>query len=126
MRLPKIIGYAIIIWIIPYVTAIPLMGLMNNDLVFFKTIMLVESAIVGAICTVLYFNKVDKEYFKEGLDLGLIWPLVNWLLDFAFLIPFSQMSYGRYFMEIGLRYLIIPVFTISIGYILAKKLFLRH
>ena len=37
----KKIGYGLILWVIPYVTAIPLMGLMQTDLIFFKTIMIV-------------------------------------------------------------------------------------
>jgi hypothetical protein len=41
MMMLKKIGYGLILWVIPYVTAIPLMGLMQTDLIFFKTIMIV-------------------------------------------------------------------------------------
>lgn len=49
----KKMGYGVILWVIPYVTAIPLMGLMKTDIVFFKTIMIVEGTIVGGILSAL-------------------------------------------------------------------------
>ena len=115
------IGYGFIVWVVPYVSAIPLLGLMQSDQIFFKTIMIVEGGIVAAICAVLYFNKVEKEFYKEGILLGAVWLGINWLLDFIALLPLSKMAYGQYFAEIGLRYLVMPVFTVSIGYILGKK-----
>lgn len=36
----KKIGYGLILWVIPYVTAIPLMGLIQTDRIFFKVMML--------------------------------------------------------------------------------------
>ena len=116
------IGYGFIVWVVPYVSAIPLLGLMESDPIFFKTLMIVIGGIVAAICIVLYFNKVEKDYLKEGIWLGVIWLVVNWLLDFAALLPLSKMPYAQYFKEIGLRYLVMPAFTVPIGYLLSKKI----
>ena len=118
----KKIGYGLIVWVIPYVSAIPLLGLMETDPIFFKTIMILIGSIVGAICAVLYFNKVEKDFLKEGIILGVVWIIVNWLMDFAALLPLSKMPYGQYFMEIGLRYIGMLTPTVAIGYILSKKI----
>lgn len=118
----KKIGYGFIVWVVPYVTAIPLMGLMISDPTFFKTIMIVEGTIVGMICAVAYFNGVKKNYLQDSLVLGLVWLIVNWLLDFVLLIPFSKMPLDRYFLEIGLRYIGMLAPTVAIGYLLEKKL----
>ncbi len=117
----KKIGYALILWVIPYVTAIPLMGLMNSDPIFFKTIMVVESMVVGAFLAVLYFQGVQKDFLKEGIILGIVWMVVNWSMGFAALLPFAGMTVSRYFLEIGLRYVNAPVLTAAIGYVLEKK-----
>jgi len=47
---------------------------------------------------------------------------VNWLLDFVALLPFTKQSVPRYFMEIGLRYIAMVAPTVSLGYVLGRKL----
>ena len=116
------IGYGFIVWVVPYVSAIPLLGLMESDPIFFKTLMIAIGGLVGAICVALYFMKVEKDYLKEGIGLGLVWLVVNWLLDFAALLPLSKMPYLQYFKEIGLRYVVMPAMTVPLGYILSKKI----
>lgn len=118
----KKIGYGLIVWAVPFVSAIPLMGVMEADPIFFKTLMIVIGGISGAVCAVLYFNKVGRDFLKEGLILGLVWLIVNWLLDFVVLLPLSKMPYGQYFKEIGLRYLVMPAMTVPLGYVLGKKI----
>lgn len=116
------IGYGFIVWVIPYVSAIPLLGLMQSDLIFFKTLMILIGGLTGAVCIVLYFMKVDKDYLQEGIWLGVVWLILNWLLDFAALLPLSKMPYLQYFKEIGLRYLVMPAMSIPVGYVLSKKI----
>lgn len=118
----KKIGYALILWVIPYVTAIPMMPLMQTDLVLFKTIMIVESSILAAILAAMYFEGVKKNYLEEGIMLGVIWIVINWILDFVGLLPFSKMPLDRYFLEIGLRYTVGLSLTVSIGYVLSRKI----
>ena len=115
------IGYGLILWLIPYLTAIPLLPLYTTDQTFFKTIMVIEAGILGAILTVLYFRKIEKDYLSEGILLGVVWLLVNWLLDLVVLLPFSHMPIDQYFLEIGLRYLNAPAITLAVGYALNRK-----
>ncbi len=117
----KKLGYGAILWAIPYVTAIPLMGLMKSDPIFFKTIMIVEGALVGAVLTVLYFLAVKSDYLREGMTVAIVWIAVNWLLDFVALLPFSGLTIPRYFIEIGLRYLAIVAPTVAVGYVLQQR-----
>jgi hypothetical protein len=46
------IGHGVILWMIPSVTAIPLMGLMRSDPIFFKTMKL-PAAICRISCHIL-------------------------------------------------------------------------
>jgi uncharacterized membrane protein YpjA len=117
----KKIGYGLILWVIPYVTAIPLLGLMKSDLILFKTIMIVEGALVGAALTVLYFLTVNGDFMMEGITVATIWIAVNWLMDFVALLPFTDLSVTRYFLEIGLRYLAIVAPTAAVGYVLERR-----
>jgi len=85
----KKIGYGLILWVIPYVTAIPLLSLRQTDPVFFKTIMIVEGALVGGILSALYFQRVRGGFLREGVITSVVWMLVNWGLDLVALLPFT-------------------------------------
>ncbi len=117
----KRIGYGLILWVIPYVTAIPLLSLMKRDLIFFKTIMMLEGALMGVVLTVWYFLEVKGGFLREGLSLAAIWILVGWLMDFVALLPFAELTLSRYFLEIGLRYLAITAPTVAVGFVLERK-----
>lgn len=113
--------YGAILWLVPYVTAIPLMPLMQSDNALFKTIMIVEGAVVGAALTAHYFNDVGRDYLREGIVLAATWIALNWLLDVVALLPFTKQSLTRYFAEIGLRYLAIAAPAVAVGYVLEHK-----
>ncbi|MBN2511151.1 MAG: hypothetical protein JXB03_12805 [Spirochaetales bacterium] len=110
-------------WLIPFVMSFPFYskdGLVI-DVFLFKSIMIVIGAVSGAILLVLYFGSIKESFIKEGAIAGLVWFAINILLDIAVLLPMSGMGIGQYFAEIGLRYLVMPAMSISIGVSLARK-----
>lgn len=117
----KRIGYGLILWVIPYVTAIPLVGLMQSDLIFFKTIMIVVGGIAAGVLSALYFRGVTSRFLREGVITSVVWILVNWALDVVALLPFSGHTIPRYFIEIGARYLAIVAPLAAIGYVLEQR-----
>ena len=96
-------------------------GRLSIDIFLFKTIMIVLGAVIGAVFLILYFKRVDENHLREGIILGLIWLAVNWGLDLIVLVPMSKMSLGVYFSQIGLRYLNIPIYSFTIGYLLGRN-----
>jgi len=121
----KLIGFGILTWLIPFIASFPFFNYQTQELIidvfFFKTIMIVLSALVGTILLILLFKNINRNYIKLGIIIGLAWLLINWVLDFIFLLPMSGMAICPYFTEIGLRYLVVPIYSIGIAYILAKK-----
>lgn len=114
--------YGFLTWLIPFVLAIPFYskdGQLSIDIFLFKTIMMLGGAIAGAWFLILYFRKVTEAFLREGVRLGLIWLAINLLLDFLILIPMSGMSVDDYIIQIGLRYLMIPIFSTTIGCLLS-------
>lgn len=120
----KALAFGFLSWLIPFISAFPFYskdaGLLI-DVFLFKSIMIVIGAISGSVLLVLYFKKVSESYLKEGILIGLIWFTLNIGFDILVLVPMAKMSVGSYFMEIGIRYLVIPVFSITIGYMLELK-----
>ncbi|MFC1598651.1 hypothetical protein ACFL2U_01395 [Patescibacteria group bacterium] len=120
----KLIGFGILTWLIPFLGSFPFyspeQGLLI-DIFLFKTIMIVLGGLVATIFLVLIFKNITKDYLKAGLIIGLVWLLINWGLDLLILLPMADMPIGQYFTEIGLRYLVLPIYTLGIAYLLAKK-----
>lgn len=124
----KTLLYGILTWLIPFIIAIPFYsrdGQPLIDIFLLKSIMIIVGSIVGAVFLILYFKKVTENYLREGLIIGLIWLAINLILDFIILIPMAKMDIGTYFAQVGLRYLTIPISSVTIGLLLdfqkAKK-----
>lgn len=115
------IGYGVVLWAIPYATAIPLLPLRQTDPIFFKTIMVVEGALVGGMLSALYFRGVRGGFLREGVITSVVWMLVNWGLDFVALLPFTGHTVPRYFIEIGALYLAMAAPPVAIGYVLEQR-----
>ncbi len=123
-RTIKLIIFGVLTWLIPFVVSCAFYNRQEQvliDVFLFKSIMIVVGAFVGAFFLVWYFRKITRHYLYHGLVVGLAWLVINWMLDFAILIPLSGMSISTYFMQIGLRYLTLPIMGVAIGWALQKK-----
>ena len=113
--------YGFIIWLILFAVGFVVFPLHETNLVFFKTIMIVCSSLVGMWALYLYFNKIKGNYVAEGIQVGLIWFIVNILLDLVVLVGMFHTPAGEYFLNTGLRYLMIPIISTFLGFILKAK-----
>lgn len=105
------------VWAVPYIFSIALFptGIMDSNYPLFKNLMTISGSIMGFIATLMYFKKEKKE-IKNAWIAGIVWLIVNWLLDFAFLMPFTGYDFAKYFLEIGVAYLIIPIYPLLVVY----------
>ncbi|MBA2841036.1 hypothetical protein HNP87_001585 [Methanococcus maripaludis] len=117
--------FGLLTWLIPFLLSFLFYseneGLLI-DIFLFKSIMIVLSGLVGVSLLILYFKDIKKDYLIEGIFVGVFWLIINLILDILILIPMSGMTYLTYFSQIGLRYLIIPTISISMGFLLKLKL----
>lgn len=116
--------YGFIAWLIPFITAFFFYtkeGTLTIDIFLFKSIMIVVGSITAALLLISYFKRINTSYLKEGIIVGIVWFVINILLDLVVLIPMSGMSIADYFTQIGLRYIVIPVMCIMVGAVLANK-----
>lgn len=115
------IGFAVVLWVVPYVAAIPLLPLMRSDPMTFKAIMVLIGSLLGAVLSVLYFLGVSKGYLKESIALAATWLVVNWALDLVALLPFSGQTLPQYVTQLGIEYIGLMAPVVAIGYLLEKK-----
>ena len=117
----QIMGYGILIWLVPFIISIFFYsrdGQLLIELMLFKTLMLLIGGLTGALCICRYFKNCQSDFLKEGLIIGSIWLIIQWILDYIILIPMSKITLSNYTIAIGLRYCIIPIMSIMAGYIL--------
>lgn len=114
--------YGFIVWVIPFVVALLIFPLRDSDRPFFESIMPVAVTIATVLLSILYFKKVEANFLKEGIFLGIVFLAVNVAID---LMMFSKgpmaMPLIEYLKDIGFTYLLIPAITTGMGYILSRK-----
>lgn len=114
--------YGFLVWVIPFVIAFLIFPLRSSDRPFFESIMPVAVTIAVVIFAILYFKKVEANFLKEGILLGIVFFAVSIVID---LLMFSKgpmaMPFVDYMKDIGFTYLLIPVIMVGVGYILDKK-----
>jgi hypothetical protein len=117
----KLIGFGIITWIIPLIISLPLYtkdGVLTIDNGLFKSLMIVIGTLTGVIFLNLFFKKISNNYVKRGIEIGIIRLVINLGLDILTLVMMNDMPLSDYTMQVGLRYLSIPITSIGMGYLL--------
>lgn len=121
LKLALALGF--LLWLVPFILSLAISPIHTSDRVFFETVMPVVITLAVVALSYLYFNGVKGEYLKEGIIVGIIWLAISLVFD---LLMFSwgpmAMSFTDYMKDIGLTYLIYPIVTIGIGYLLEKRL----
>lgn len=118
----KAILFGFLVWLIPFVIAVVITPIRTNQRALFESIMVVVVTGFTALFAILYFQKVEKSFVKEGVILGVVWFVISIVIDLLmFMWGPMKMSFLDYMADIGLTYLIIPIVTISFGYLLQKR-----
>jgi hypothetical protein len=121
----KITLFGLVIWLIPFLVGFLFVDQEGNFIIsetFFKSIMIVIGSLVGVTLAVKYFKGIKANFIKEGVILGIVWLIINWIIDLIMVsIGFFPMTIGKYFTDIGLRVLGLPIYTIGLGYALKQK-----
>jgi hypothetical protein len=117
----KIAFLGFLLWLICFIFAVIIWPLHESHFMLFKSIMVVSGTLVGMYLLAYYFKKVSTDYIKEGIIVGIIWFVVNIVLDLIVLVGLLKTPLIDYLISPGIGYLCMPVMSIGVGYILSKK-----
>jgi hypothetical protein len=123
VRTPSLAFLGILSWLIPFAAAFAIFGPGGKLMVpqpLFKSAMVVIGSTAGVYLLVRAFRRVQPG-FSNGLMLGLYWLAINLVLDFLVLLPISKMKPIDYLMDIGVRYLALPIIAAGMGAVGAPK-----
>ena len=122
MNLTKIVIFGILLWVICFLAGFFVWPLHQSHFLLFKSIMIVCSTLIGVILLVYIYKNFKTDFIKVGVTIGILWFVINILLDLIVLVGVLKNPIGEYFIGTGLRYLNIPIISIGIGWILSKKI----
>jgi uncharacterized membrane protein len=118
----KTLLYGFLIWLFPFVIAFSIFPIRVSNRVLFESIMPVVLTVSVVFFTYLYFKKLEDNFIKEGVMLGIIWLAISFVMDLAmFMEGPMKMAFSDYVMDIGLIYLMIPIMTVGFGYLSKTK-----
>ena len=118
----KKILFGVLLWLCIFVGSFFIFPFKKSDPVFFETLIQIISTFFAVSLTVLFFKKQQGNYLREGISVGLIWMIINLAIDIP-LFSFGPMArpFIDYMKDIGLTYIIIPILTVGVGWLLEKK-----
>jgi hypothetical protein len=120
-KYPRLALFGFLSWLVPFVVSVPFYsseGKLLIDIFLFKSLMIGVGSATGAALLVLYLRNMQKEWLREGIFAGSAMFAANIILDLLVLLPLSGMDMGTYFVQIGSRYLVIPIMGIAMGYLM--------
>ena len=115
--------YGFMIWLIPFVVSVLIYPIHDTNRALFESIMPVTLTASLVLFSILYLRKVESDFLREGLMIGVMWFAISLVIDLILFIPESpmQMSFGEYMMDIGITYFSMPIICIGFGYLLENK-----
>jgi hypothetical protein len=123
-KILRIVLLGALVWVVPFVVAFGFYdrsGQLTVSYGLFKCVMIVVSSLTSCYALLRHYKFIRQDFFRQGLVTGLLWLVINLLLDLFILVPMAKISFGTYFTTIGLGYLQIPVICFTVGLLLERQ-----
>jgi len=117
LRWKRAVLLGLLSWLIPFVASIPLFPLKQvNAPVFEAAMTLVLLLTAGGLFRFYFRGRTFS--VGEAVLVGAIWVVFNLVLDYPmFSYGPMKMAASKYYSEIGVDYLIYPVFAVAAGWL---------
>ena len=111
-------------WLVPFAVSCVIFPMKDSDYYMFESLMVLVVVCAVVWFAVRYFKKVESNFVREGILLGLLWLSMNLAIDLMLFLPKSpmQMSLSVYISQIGIKYLCIPIITTGFGNLKKQKI----
>ena len=119
-KIIKLLLISFFAWLIPFIIGFAAFSFKADDYSLFETVMTVTITSVAVSASVIWLKNIKEQYIKNGIVLGISLPAVSLLFDFIFFLSPSpmQMTFIDYFKDIGLTYIVFPIISSGMGFIL--------
>lgn len=112
------------VWLLPFIVSVAAYPLHDTERPLFESIMAVALTTATLAAAIAYFERIEERFVRAGLFVGVLWYLISAAIDlvmFGFGPEDMRMPFADWMKDIGVTYLLIPVVTIGIGYLLVRR-----
>lgn len=100
-------------WLVPFVVSLPMFLLKQANAPLFENAITLVVLLTAGVLLKVYF-KTRAVSVREAALVGILWLLINLVFDYPmFAYGPMKMTAAQYYSEIGLGYLVIPVFAFA-------------
>ena len=115
--LKRAFAYGFLVWLLTLLVSMAIFPLKRSWPVLFDSIMPIALALCAMIFANRYFQRNAASSLREGVLLGALWLVMNWLLDWPlFSYGPMKMSVVDYMADIGFTYLMLPIITMGLAF----------
>lgn len=109
-------------WLVPFLVSLLIYPLKISVTPLFESIMPVVISLTTILLLIFYFRGKNPD-LRECTILGISWFIISIFIDLLLFLPSNpmHMSLTNYMMDIGITYLIIPVISIGMGYMVEQQ-----
>lgn len=117
VSLRRAVAYGIVVWLVPFLTAVAIFPIHDTNRPLFESIMPVSVVAIATYLGVRHLGRTASPSLRNGLVLGLLWLAICLVIDAPLMLLGGpmQMTIGQYLSDIGLTYLVIPIVTTGIA-----------
>ena len=111
------LGLGFLSWLLPFAVSVVFFGPGGQLWLpqpLFKSLMVVIGGGIGLWLLLAAFRR-QRLTIMSGLTTGIVWFVINIVLDIGILLPMSGMTLTLYIEDIGLRYLLLPLIALALG-----------
>ena len=126
MKLNMAIIFGVLIWILTNCIASIFHPIFNNNLPYFNILIPILTIITTVFFGIIYIRNVDENEVVEGVLAGVVFCLVNLILDLLiFIFSPSRFFIPNFPMHIASMIVITLLITTFLGYLAQMKIDLR-
>ena len=113
----KAAGFGVLVWLVPFVSAVLVFPLHEASRPLFESIMAVTVTATAILFGLLYMKQIGGDFVRESVRLGILWLAISIAIDAPLMLVGGpmKMSLDQYLADIGVTYLCIPVVTWGLG-----------
>lgn len=113
LRWTRALGLGFLSWFIPFAISFAAFPIKKSNAPLFATVMTLVVLVTAGVLMKIYF-RARAPLLTEALLVGAIWFFVNLIFDYPmFAYGPMKMTAAAYYSEIGLTYLIYPLFALG-------------
>jgi hypothetical protein len=115
MNWKRVAGYGGMLWLVPFLVALALFDVRQNNRALFESLMTVIGVGCAVTASLHFFRRAGSTGLRAGLEVGLAWAAISVLIDLPIFLRVFGMPLADYAADIALTYLAFPLITAGIA-----------